>query len=329
MPDDVILSVVIPCYNEAANLTPLFARLEAVLETITAQYEIICVNDGSRDLTLPELLSQHQRSPKIKVINFSRNFGKEIALTAGLDYSQGQAVIPLDADLQDPPELISEMVAKWQSGFDVVYATRRTRRQESWLKRVTAAGFYRVMAHLSDTQIPANTGDFRLLDRRVVDVLKQLPERNRFMKGLFSWVGFKQTVIYYDRPRREQGKSSWNYWRLWNFAMDGIISFSVKPLRIWLYVGLLISGVALLYAGMLVLRTIIYGRDIPGYASLMVTILFLGGIQLLTLGILGEYIGRIYAEVKGRPLYIVQESYGFNVAISDPMIDVPSQAPES
>ncbi|MDS3859980.1 glycosyltransferase family 2 protein [Thermosynechococcaceae cyanobacterium BACA0444] len=312
MPDNTpVLSLVVPCYNEAANLAQLFTRIAATLAPLGLDYEVICVNDGSRDHTLAQLIEQHQQDPRIKVINFSRNFGKEIALTAGIDHSQGRAVIPLDADLQDPPELIPEMVSRWQEGFDVVYATRRTRTQETWIKRITAQGFYRVMAWLSDTPIPANTGDFRLLDRAVVNVLKQLPERNRFMKGLFSWVGFRQTVIHYDRPGRLQGESSWNYWRLWNFALDGIVGFSVKPLKIWLYVGLLISLLALIYAGALVFRTLIYGRDIPGYASLMVAILFLGGIQLLTLGIMGEYLGRIYAEVKGRPLYIIRDAYGF------------------
>lgn len=317
MPDNApVISIVIPCYNEAANLTPLFTRLAETLDPLELNYEVICINDGSRDQTLIHLIEEHQRNPRIKVINFSRNFGKEIALTAGIEHSQGQAVIPLDADLQDPPELIPEMISRWQEGFDVVYATRRTRIQDSWLKRMTAQGFYRVMAWLSDTPIPANTGDFRLLDRAVVNALKQLPERNRFMKGLFSWVGFRQTVIYYDRPGREKGQSSWNYWRLWNFALDGIVGFSVKPLKIWLYVGLFISLLALIYAGALVFRTITYGRDIPGYASLMVAILFLGGIQLLTLGIMGEYLGRIYAEVKGRPLYIIRDSYGFAVSPS-------------
>lgn len=312
-----ILSLVIPCYNEAANLAQLFTRIAVTLDPLGLDYEVICVNDGSRDHTLAQLIEQHQQNPRIKIINFSRNFGKEIALTAGIDHSQGRAVIPLDADLQDPPELIPQMVSRWQEGFDVVYATRRTRTQETWIKRNTAQGFYRVMAWLSDTPIPANTGDFRLLDRAVVNVLKQLRERNRFMKGLFSWVGFRQTVIHYDRPGRLQGESSWNYWRLWNFALDGIVGFSVKPLKIWLYVGLLISLLALIYAGALVFRTLIYGRDIPGYASLMVTILFLGGIQLLTLGIMGEYLGRIYAEVQGRPLYIIRDSYGFALSLDN------------
>ncbi len=305
------LSIVIPCYNEVENLDHLFSRLQAVLSSLDIAYEIICINDGSRDATLDCLIEHHQGNSAIKVINFSRNFGKEIALSAGIDFSAGDAVIPLDADLQDPPELIAEMLGKWQEGFDIVYATRRTRRQDSYLKRTTAAGFYRVMNWLSDIPVPPNTGDFRLLDRKVVDALKLLPERNRFMKGLFSWVGFRQTVIYYDRPGRERGKTSWNYWRLWNFALDGITSFSVQPLKIWLYVGLVISMVALIYASFLVLRTLIYGRDLPGYASLMVAVLFMGGIQLLTLGIIGEYLGRIYGEVKGRPLYLVRDLYGF------------------
>ncbi len=323
---EITLSVVIPCYNESANLSRLFQRLEAVLSVANLTYEIICINDGSRDTTLLNLIQFHHQNPAIKVINFSRNFGKEVALTAGIDFSSGQAVIPLDADLQDPPELIPEMLSHWQAGFDVVYATRKSRQQESYLKQVTAAGFYRVIGWLSPIPIPANTGDFRLLDRRVVEALKLLPERNRFMKGLFSWVGFQQTVIYYDRPGRERGQSSWNYWRLWNFALDGIVSFSVQPLKIWLYVGLFISLSALIYASFLVLRTLIYGRDLPGYASLMVAVLFMGGIQLLTLGIIGEYLGRVYEEVKGRPLYLIRDMFGFPETMNPIRRPNPGQA---
>jgi len=309
-PTNPVLSIVVPLYNEEKNIDYLFQRLESVLDKVGLTYEIICVNDGSRDRTLEKLVTHYHRNSCIKVINFSRNFGKEIALTAGIDFANGAAVIPIDADLQDPPELIEALIAKWQEGFDVVYATRRTRQGETWLKRFTANAFYRVIGQMTAVTIPCDTGDFRLLDRRVVVALKQLPERTRFMKGLFAWVGFRQTAIYYDRDQRYQGQSKWNYWRLWNFAVDGITSFSLAPLKIWSYIGIFLSFIAFIYAFFLVLRTLILGVDVPGYASLMVVILFLGGMQLVTLGIIGEYLGRVYEEVKGRPLYLIRDIYG-------------------
>ncbi|MBE9037038.1 glycosyltransferase family 2 protein [aff. Roholtiella sp. LEGE 12411] len=309
--DNVELSVIIPIYNEELNIDYLFERLVSVLNCLNIKYEIVCVNDGSKDNTLKYLIEHHHRNSAIKIVNLSRNFGKEIALTAGIDYSIGAAVVPIDADLQDPPELIEELIAKWREGYDVVCATRRSRRGESWIKRFTANTFYRMIAQLSHIPIPRNTGDFRLLDRRVVNALKQMPERNRFMKGLFAWVGFKQTLVLYDRPQRYKGITKWNYWRLWNFAIDGITSFSFIPLKIWSYLGLAISLLSFLYASFLVIRTFLLGIDIPGYASLMVAVLFLGGVQLLSLGMIGEYLGRVYEEVKGRPLYFVQECYGF------------------
>jgi glycosyltransferase involved in cell wall biosynthesis len=307
----VRISVVVPLYNEEENIDALFRRLLAVLEALNTSYEVICVNDGSRDNTLKNLVEYHQLYPQIKVVNLSRNFGKDIAMSAGIDYSQGMAVIPIDADLQDPPELIAEMIEKWHEGYDVVYASRRVRIGESWFKRFSAEGFYQVINKLSRVTIPPNTGDFRLIDRRVVESIKKMPERQRFMKGIFAWVGYKQTSILFDREPRYQGQTKWNYWKLWNFAIDGITSFSFLPLKVWTYVGLIIALVSLVYASFLILRTIILGIDVPGYASLMVAILFLGGIQLLTLGIIGEYIGRVYEEVKGRPLYLVRDCYGF------------------
>jgi glycosyltransferase involved in cell wall biosynthesis len=307
----VELSIIVPLYNEEENLATLFKRLLTVLEQLNTSYEIICVNDGSKDRTLASLIEYNQTNPAIKVVNLSRNFGKDIALTAGIDHASGAAVIPIDADLQDPPELISEMVQKWREGYDVVYATRRSRHGESWIKRKTAAGFYWFINKISNSPIPRNTGDFRLLDRQVVEAIKQMPEKTRFMKGLFTWVGFKQTSILFDRQPRFQGQTKWNYWKLWNFALDGITSFSLVPLKIWTYIGLVISIISLFYAGFLVARTLILGIDSPGYASLMVAILFLGGIQLITLGVIGEYLGRVYDEVKGRPLYLVRDSYGF------------------
>ncbi len=317
--ENVQLSIVVPCYNEEPNIDYLFERLISVLEPLEMTYEIVCVNDGSKDNTLKLLVEYHQRNPVIKVVNFSRNFGKEIALTAGIDYTKGDAVIPIDADLQDPPELIGELIAKWREGYDVVYATRRSRQGESWVKKFTAQSFYRVIQGLTAVKIPPDTGDFRLMDRKVVEALKQLPETNRFMKGLFSWVGYQQTSILYDRDPRFKGQTKWNYWKLWNFAIEGITAFSSKPLKIWSYVGVLISLISFIYAGFLVIRTLILGIDVPGYASLIVAILFLGGIQLLSLGILGEYLGRVHDEVKRRPLYLVRESYGFknNIARSE------------
>ena len=314
--ENIQLSIVIPCYNEEPNIDYLFERLISVLDPLEITYEIVCVNDGSKDNTLKLLVDYHQRNPAIKVVNFSRNFGKEIALTAGIDYTTGDAVIPIDADLQDPPELIGELIAKWREGYDVVYATRRSRQGESWIKKFTAQSFYRVIQGLTSVKIPPDTGDFRLMDRKVVEALKQLPETNRFMKGLFSWVGYQQTSILYDRDPRFKGQTKWNYWKLWNFAIEGITSFSSKPLKIWSYIGVLISLISFIYAGFLVIRTLILGTDVPGYASLIVAILFLGGMQLLSLGILGEYLGRIHNEVKRRPLYFVRESYGFENQIT-------------
>ena len=308
----VEISLVVPLYNEADNINYFFERTISILENLQITYEIVCVNDGSKDNTWTKLLDFHQQNHQIKIINFSRNFGKEIALTAGIDYARGAAVIPIDADLQDPPELIGALIAKWQEGYDVVYATRRSRQGETWFKKLTASIFYRTIGKMSPVPIPSNTGDFRLLDRKVVEALQLLPERTRFMKGLFAWVGYKQTAIVFDREPRFQGATTWNYWKLWNFALDGIISFSFLPLKIWSYIGIFISLVSFLYASFLVVRTLFFGIDVPGYASLMVAILFLGGIQLITVGIIGEYLGRVYEEVKARPLYLVREKFGFN-----------------
>ena len=281
-----------------------------MIEPLQITYEIICVNDGSQDDTLAKLIKHHHSNHNIKVINLSRNFGKEIALTAGLDHAKGEAVIPIDADLQDPPELIVEMLEKWREGYDVVYAKRRSRQGETWLKQITANGFYRIMQKMTPVRIPQDTGDFRLMDRQVVAALKQLPETHRFMKGLFAWVGFKQTALEYDRLPRYKGRTKWNYWQLWNLAIEGITSFSALPLKVWSYMGLFISLAAFLYALFLIIRTLIFGIDVPGYASLMVAILFMGGVQLISLGVIGEYLGRIYAEVKRRPLYLIRDTYG-------------------
>ncbi|MBE3602714.1 glycosyltransferase family 2 protein [bacterium] len=307
----VDLSLVVPVHNEAAGLDEFFSRTIAVLDKLGLTWEIVCVNDGSTDASLDRLLEYHRRNPAIKIVNLSRNFGKDIALSAGLDYARGDAVVPIDADLQDPPELIERMVAKWREGFDMVYAVRNRRDGDSWLKRVTARFFYRIFDRITDIPAPRDTGDFRLLDRRVVDVLARLPERTRFMKGLFAWVGYRHAAISYDREARRAGDTKWSYWRLWNFALDAITSFSSLPLKIWSYLGLVISVFAFLYALFLAGLKIIRGIDVPGYASIMVAVLFFGGVQLISLGIIGEYLARMYNEVKGRPLYLVRDAWGF------------------
>ena len=308
----VEISVVVPIRNESAGLEAFFARLVPVLEKIGAANEIICIDDGSIDDTLARLLRLREQVQNLKVLSLSRNFGKDVALSAGFDHARGAAVIPIDADLQDPPELIAAMVAKWREGFDVVYATRQRRTGESVIRRATARYFYRVFARLTDIPIPPDTGDFRLLDRRVVDVLVRLPERTRFMKGLFAWVGFRQTSLKFDRPERSAGATKWSYWRLWNFALDAITSFSSAPLKVWSYIGVVVSIFAFLYALFLAGLKIVRGIDVPGYASIMVAVLFFGGVQLITLGIMGEYLARMYNEVKGRPLYLVRERWGFD-----------------
>lgn len=304
------LTVVIPMRNEAANLDTLFARLIPVLQSLGLAYEVICVDDGSSDDTRARVLAHRSRDPAIKLLCLSRNFGKDIALSAGIDHASGGAVVALDADLQDPPELIPAMVAKWREGYDMVYGQRVSRRGESWVKRLTARLFYRLMEWVTDVPIPRDSGDFRLLNHRALDALARLPERTRFMKGLFAWVGLRQTAILYERPVRRAGATNFSYWRLWNFAIDGITSFSSLPLKMWSYVGVTISALAFIYATFLAFRTIIHGIDVPGYASLMVVVLFLGGVQLITLGIIGEYISRVYSEVKRRPLYLVSECAG-------------------
>jgi glycosyltransferase involved in cell wall biosynthesis len=305
------LSIVVPMYNEEASLNLFFERLIPILNRLDISYEIVCVNDGSTDNTLAELLEYQKRNIFIKIVNFARNFGKEIALTAGIDYSSGAAVVPIDADLQDPPELIEELLAKWHEGYDVVYACRRTRQGETFMKQFSANLFYRLLGYTSEISIPKNTGDFRLMDRQVVDALSQLQERTRCMKGLFAWVGFKQTAIFYDRDPRQAGKSKFHYWRLWNNAIDGITSFSTLPLRIWSYIGLFFFLSSMGYAAFIILQKLLIGTALPGYASMMVVILFIGGIQLITLGVIGEYLGRIYIEVKHRPLYLIRSTHGF------------------
>lgn len=306
------LSVVVPMYNEGELLGVFFARIRAILKELTEDFEILCVNDGSTDDTLERLRDFAQADPRIKVLSLTRNFGKEAALTAGLDYASGDAVIPMDADLQDPPELIPTMVEKWREGFDMVIAVRQERSSDAVMKRASARGFYWLASKLSDTPIPANAGDFRLLDRRVVLALRKLPERTRFMKGLFGWLGFKQAKVYYARPERAAGRTKWRFWGLWNLALDGIFSFSTLPLRMWTYLGALLALVSLSYGAYIVIRTVLFGVDIPGYASLATMILFFSGINMVGLGIIGEYLGRVFLETKARPLYLIRESIGLD-----------------
>jgi glycosyltransferase involved in cell wall biosynthesis len=306
---DEMISVVAPAYNESENVELFYTTMKSVLEKVTQKWEIICVNDGSKDDTLDKLLEIHKRDKRVKVINLSRNFGKEVALTAGLDYAKGDAIVPIDIDLQDPPELIFDMVKLWKEGNDVVYATRIKRDGESFIKKFTASMFYRLIEKISHVEIPRDTGDYRLIDKKVLEELKQLRETHRFMKGLFSWVGYKQVSLPYNRLARHAGDTTFNYWKLWNFAIEGITSFSIAPLQIAMYLGIFASLFAFVYTIIIIAKTLIFGADVPGYPSIMVTILFFGGVQLMSIGILGEYIGRIYNEVKQRPLYIVEKFY--------------------
>ncbi len=322
-PRPPVLSIVTPFYNEEEAEHLFFDRLIPVLEATGLAFEIVCVNDGSRDATLDKLIQRAATDARIRVVDLSRNFGKEAALTAGLDHVQGEAIIPMDADLQDPPELIHDMIAKWRDGWDVVYATRISRQTDTKMKRLTAGGFYRVYNALSKVKMPHNAGDFRLMDRRVVAAFAQLRETNRFNKGLFTWVGFRQTGVDFVREERSGGQSKFNYWKLWNFALDGLTASTTMPLRVSLYMGVAISALAFLYAAILILRTLVAGTDVPGYTSTMVVILLLGGLQMTILGVFGEYLGRMYQEVKRRPVYLVRQTW--NIRDDSPVTHRPGQ----
>ncbi|WBO22695.1 glycosyltransferase family 2 protein [Sphingomonas abietis] len=307
-----LVTVLVPVKDEEEAIASFVQRVSVVLEGLGEPegWEILFVDDGSRDATLAAIAAENRADPRIRCISLSRNFGKEAALSAGLDHAAGKAVIPLDVDLQDPPEVIATMVARWREGFDVVYGVRRNRESDSLPKRLTADLYYRAHNYLSADKIPEHAGDFRLLDRKVVDVIRMMPERNRFMKGLFAWAGFRQTAVEYNRAERELGTTKFNYWKLWTLALDGITSGSTLPLRVWSYLGGLVAVGTLFYAAYLVIRTFVHGGDVPGYPSLMVAILFFGGVQLLSLGVLGEYVGRILVETKHRPIYVVRETIG-------------------
>jgi glycosyltransferase involved in cell wall biosynthesis len=302
------ISVIVPVFDEQDVLPEFHRRLLLSLGNLDLESEIVYIDDGSRDGTALLLAGFQEHSPRCEVIHLSRNFGKEAAMTAGLDHVSGDAVVIIDADLQDPPELIPELVRQWRElGHDVVYAQRRTRRGETWIRRGLVGSFYWVMSHLGEAPLPPQAGDFRLLSRPAVDALRRLPERHRFMKGLFTWVGFSQIAVPYDRDPRYSGRSKWNYRKLWRFSVEGITSFSTMPLRIASGLGFLIAFVSGLYGVFLIARRLLEGADVPGYTSLMVVILFLGGVQLITLGILGEYVGRTFNEVKRRPLYLISK----------------------
>lgn len=300
-----IISVVVPAYNEAEGLETFHARVRRVLDPLPFRSEIVYVNDGSTDDTLDVMYRLKGSDPRVAVVDLSRNFGKEAAMSAGLDYARGDAVIVIDADLQDPPELIPDLVKYWLEGYDNVYAKRIVRDGETLLKKATAQLFYRVIRKISRVNIPADTGDFRLLSRRAVDSLKQLRETHRFMKGLFAWIGYPSKEVPYRRDARHAGETKWNYWRLWNFAIEGITSFTIAPLKTATYLGLIAALCAFGFGLFLIAQTLLYGNPVPGYPSVMVVILFFGGIQLVALGIIGEYLGRTFDETKGRPLYFV------------------------
>lgn len=301
-----LLSVVVPAYNEEEVLPTFHERLSKVLDSMEVDAEIVYVNDGSMDHTMAVLQAAREKDPRIAILDLSRNFGKEIAMTAGLDHAHGDVVVVIDADLQDPPELIPVFLKHWQEGYDVVYAQRVAREGETIVKKATARAFYRLMQKVGRVKVPENTGDYRLLSRRALDALKQLREQHRFMKGLFAWIGYPQKAVFYRRDPRFAGETKWNYWRLWNFAIEGITSFTTTPLKLATYLGLVTATGAFLYGLYFFVRTLLLGNPVPGYPSLLIVILFLGGVQLVALGIIGEYLGRMFNESKNRPLYFLK-----------------------
>jgi glycosyltransferase involved in cell wall biosynthesis len=303
----ILLSVVIPAYNEEAGIAEFHRRLSNVMETLDLQWEGIYVNDGSRDGTLAVLKKLRMADSHIAIVNLSRDFGKEAAMTAGLDHARGDAVVVIDADLQDPPEVIPDLVAGWMEGFDMVYAQRRKREGEPWLRRITAFLFYRLIRRAGEFEVPSEVGDFRLMSRRHVDAVLRLRERHRFMKGLFCWAGFPSKAVLYDRSPRHADTTKWTYWRLWNFALEGITSFTIVPLKIATYMGLIVTALAVVFGGYVVIMTLLFRDPVAGYPSMMAVVLFLGGTQLITLGLIGEYLGRIFNETKCRPLYVVED----------------------
>lgn len=309
--EKVVLTLVVPVFNESETVLLFIERVNKVFDAFNwIDLDVVFVNDGSIDDTLERLLELKNQYRGIRIVDLSRNFGKEAALTAGLKIASGHVVVPIDVDLQDPPELIIEMIQRWREGYDVVVGKRINRDSDSWVKRKSATWFYRIHNKISDPKIPENVGDFRLMDRSVIEALNELPESRRFMKGLFAWVGYRTAAVEYARPARTAGTTKFNGWRLWNFALEGITSFSTDPLRIWTYIGGVVASISFLFAIFIVLKVLLYGVDVPGYASVVVAVTFLGGLQLVGIGIIGEYLGRSYIESKRRPIYIVRRVYG-------------------
>ena len=314
---NIELSIIVPCYNESEVVEKFFSAMvgnNGILNNLGLNCELVFINDGSKDNTLELLKAQkeiysNKSNLDIKIVNLSRNFGKEAAMSAGFSVASGEAIVPMDADLQHPASLIPKFVELWRQGYDVVLAKRANRQDESALKRFCSSIFYKLNNKISEIEIPQNVGDFRLFTKKVLNAINSLPENQRFMKGIFAWVGFNSITIEYKRPQRIAGSSKFNGWKLWNFALQGITGFGTLPLRIWTYIGFIVSFFAFIYASFLILRTLIMGVDLPGYASLVVIILFLGGLQLIGVGILGEYVGRIYMESKRRPPFIIDEIY--------------------
>ena len=310
--DVATIAVIVPVHDEENSIAPFLQSMRKVIDPLVGDgiaFDLIFVNDGSRDRTLEKLVEAQKLDSRIQIVDLSRNFGKEAAITAGLDSCDADAAIPMDVDLQDPPEVIPELISQWRKGFEVVLAKRADRSSDTFVKSRTAAMFYRLHNLLASQQIPADVGDFRLIDRQVVEALRALPERRRFMKGLFAWVGFRTTVVEYVREPRRSDRTKFSGWRLWNLALEGITSFSTVPLEIWSYLGAAIAALSFVYGSVIIAKTLIFGVDVPGYASLLVSTLFVGGIQLLGIGIVGHYVGRVYAEIKQRPIYIVRSVY--------------------
>ena len=314
------LSVIIPVHNEGANIGPLCERLFPVLDRIGLPSEVVFIDDGSRDDSLSVIRALSETEPRIGAVSFSRNFGKEIAIAAGLDHARGDAVVIMDADLQHPPEMIEAFVERWREGYDMVYGQRTDRSDETRVKRGSAHLFYRLFARFGEVSLPEGAGDFRLIDRKGVAVLRAMGEKARFSKGLYAWIGFKGTGVPFVVEDRRSGTSQWSFRRLFRFAFDGIAAFSTAPLRIWTYLGFLISFLSIATALYFLIRTLLFGSDLPGFPSLIVSIMFFSGIQLMSLGIIGEYVGRIFAEVKHRPLYVVAERIGGAAGISTSLI---------
>jgi|HubBroStandDraft_6_1064221.scaffolds.fasta_scaffold34484_2 glycosyltransferase involved in cell wall biosynthesis len=321
------ISIVAPAYNEERNLPAFLAAMIPMLEGIGEPFEIIFVNDGSRDGTLGMLAAAASQDPRIKVVGLARNFGKDIALSAGLAYATGRAIIPIDCDLQHPPELVPQFVARWREGFDMVIGVRSKRDEEGWLRRTLSQTYYKVMRSMTSVEIPPNAGDFRLLDRKILDVINKMPERHRFMKGIFAWPGFKVSAIEFQaNVRANETRSSWSFFKLWRFALDGLFSFSTAPLKLWTYIGALSAAGAFFYLTVTVIQKLFFGIAVPGYASLLIVLLFFNGLLLISNGIQGEYIARIFEEVKGRPLYVVGQTFGIDTQ-PQPVVVAPPPTP--